>query len=176
MDYLQFLTQAVLYSIPAVILLITVYTVLKSFFRNEERKRMYELKMNTQKTSLPIRLQAYERMILLLERLAPNNLIWRVKKSGMSASALQAALLMEIRSEFDHNLSQQLYVSPSAWNMVKNSKEEIIKLINISHAHLKPKATAMDLSKAIFDNVMQMEHPPTYKAILYIKKEAHDFL
>src|ERR1700722_5013050 len=94
--------------LPAGLVLGAVYMLLKKFFDNEERRRFYELKANNQKISLPIRLQAYERMALLLERLSVNNLIVRVKKTGMSAADLQAALINEIRAEYDHNLSQQI--------------------------------------------------------------------
>src|SRR5687767_3540051 len=107
MNWSQFIMDVIKFTIPAALVVAAIYVLLKRFFENEERKRYYELRNNTQKTVLPIRLQAYERLALLLERLSVNNLILRVKKPGMSAADLMGALLQEIRAEFDHNLSQQ---------------------------------------------------------------------
>lgn len=175
-DFFDQIFQAIAYSIPALVVFFTTLYVLSNFFENEEKKRDYELRIKNRNTTLPIRLQAYERMILFLERITPNNLIFRVKQQGMTASDLETALLREIRTEFEHNLSQQLYLSPSTWQVVKNTKEEMIKLINLSYSKMSEDSTAMDLSKTIFDNLMQMESSPTQKAIMYIKKEAQQYL
>ncbi len=167
MDVLKF-------TIPAVLVVAAIYVLLKKFFENEERKRYYDFRNNTHKSILPIRLQAYERLALLLERLSVNNLILRVKKPGMSANDLMQSLLAEIRAEFDHNLSQQIYVSHEAWQYVYNGKEALVKLINLSYSSLPQGSSSMDLSKAIFENAMKEDYPATYKALLYIKKEAQE--
>ena len=149
-----------------------VYMLLNKFFDNEERRRYHELRANNQKISLPIRLQAYERLTLLLERLSINNLIVRVKKSGMSAADLQAALINEIRAEYDHNLSQQIYISNDAWANVVNAKESIIRQIHVCYSTLPSGASSLDLSKAIFESNMREEMPATFKSILVLKEEA----
>ncbi len=163
-------------TLPAIIVFLTVIMMLKRYFENESRKRMYELKQNNSKVSLPIRLQAYERLSIFLERISVNNLILRVKKTGMTASDLQVALLAEIRAEFDHNISQQIYITSETWNLIKNAKEEIIKIINMSYGAVPAEASALDLSKAVFDIVMRMDIQPTYKALAYLKTEAQDLL
>lgn len=175
-EFLNMVFEALTYALPSLIVFLLSIYMLNSFFRNEEQKREYEMRIQNRNAALPIRLQAYERMILFLERITPNNLIFRVKRKGMSASDLENALLSEIRKEFEHNLSQQLYLAPSTWQVVKNTKEEIIKLINLSYSKLPEKASALDLSKTIFDNLMQMEKSPTQHAILYIKREAQEYL
>ncbi|RYD81393.1 MAG: hypothetical protein EOP53_06495 [Sphingobacteriales bacterium] len=174
MSWTQFIMDVLKFTIPAALVVAAVYVLLQKFFENEEKKRYYELRNNTQKSILPIRLQAYERLTLLLERLSVNNLILRVKKPGMSAADLMGSLLSEIRAEFDHNLSQQIYISHEAWQYVTNGKEALIKLINISYSSLPQGASSMDLSKAIFENAMKEDYPATYKALLYIKKEAQE--
>ncbi|MGZ5243074.1 MAG: DUF7935 family protein [Bacteroidia bacterium] len=174
MNWTEFIMDVLKFTIPAVLVVAAMYILLKKFFENEEKKRYYELRNNTHKSILPIRLQAYERLTLLLERLSVNNLILRVKKPGMSAADLMQALLAEIRAEFDHNLSQQIYVSHEAWQYVSNGKEGLVKLINISYSTLPQGASSMDLSKAIFENAMKEDYPATYKALLYIKKEAQE--
>jgi hypothetical protein len=166
--------EVLLFTLPGLLVIGAVYMLLKKFFENEERKRYYELRINNQKSALPIRLQAYERLTLLLERLSVNNLIFRVKKPGMTAVDLQGALLAEIRAEFDHNVSQQIYVSNEVWQLTVNARESVAKLVNKSFSTLGGEATGMDLSKAIFENFMQEEIPPTYKALLYLKKEAQE--
>lgn len=174
MNWTQFIMDVLKFTIPAALVLLAMYVLLKKFFENEERKRYFELRNNTHKSILPIRLQAYERLALLLERLSVNNLILRVKKPGMSAADLMQALLAEIRAEFDHNLSQQIYVSHEAWQYVTNGKEGLVKLINLSYSSIPQGSSSMDLSKAIFENAMKEDYPATYKALLYIKKEAQE--
>jgi hypothetical protein len=149
-----------------------VYMLLKKFFENEERRRFYELRANNQKITLPIRLQAYERLTLLLERLSINNLIVRVKKPGMSAADLQAALVNEIRAEYDHNLSQQVYITNETWQMVTNAKEAVTRQVHVCYSSLPAGASSMDLSKAIFDVTMHEDMPATFKALIALKEEA----
>lgn len=171
MQVVTIILEIIKFVIPALIVFATVWIILKKYLDNEQRKRLYEIKISNQRTALPLRLQAYERLTLLLERLSVNNLIVRVKKQGMSSADLQAALLFEIRSEFDHNLAQQIYVSQDVWNQIKIAKEDLIKSINIAYASLGPDGTAMDLTKVIFDIYMKQEYPATFKALLYLKKE-----
>jgi hypothetical protein len=158
--------------IPAGLVLGAVYVVLRNFFTNEERKRFYDLKANNQKISLPVRLQAYERLTLLLERLSINNLIARVRKPGMSAADLQAALINEIRAEYDHNLSQQIYVSNDAWLGVVNAKESVTRQIHVCFSSLGGSATSVELSKALFENSMKEDISTTQKGLLFLKEEA----
>jgi hypothetical protein len=123
------------------------------------------------KIILPLRLQAYERIILFLERISPNNLIMRLNKPEMSSIQLQAALVKVIREEFEYNLSQQLYISFKAWELVKNAKEEAIKLINIASGKLPDTASSGELAKIILDLAMEKERLPLNEAIDEIKKE-----
>ena len=158
--------------IPAGLVLGAVYVVLRNFFANEERKRFYDLRVNNQKISLPIRLQAYERLALLLERLSINNLIFRVRKPGMSAADLQATLINEIRAEVDHNLSQQIYITNDAWQMVTNAKEAVARQIHVCFSALPAGATGVELSKLLFENSMSEDQASTQTALLYLKEEA----
>ena len=91
---------------------------------NKQKKRLLELKKDERKVITPIRLQAYERSTLFLERISPEALIPRVHKNGMSARQLQQEMLNDVRREFDHNLSQQMYMSDQVWMVIKKAKEE----------------------------------------------------
>jgi hypothetical protein len=124
-----------------------------------------------QKIILPLRLQAYERIILFLERISPNNMIMRLNKPEMSSFQLQSALIKTIREEFEYNLSQQLYISLKGWELVKNAKEETIKLINVASGKIPETASAGELVKIIFDLALEKNRLPVDVAIDEIKKE-----
>ena len=160
------------YTIPAIVVLITAVIAIKSFLSVEDRKRAYEIRLINQKAALPIRLQAYERLTLFLERIAPNSLIQRVRRRGMSANDLHLALIKDIRKEFEHNLSQQIYVSTGLWFLVSRAKEEMITLINRIAVNLPNGASEKVLSKDIFEYFMENEKSmPTLKALYKLKTE-----
>ena len=120
---------------------------------------------------LKLRLQAAERYVLYLERIAPHRIVMRLNKKGMSAKMLQSEMLRAIREEFDHNLSQQIYVSPVAWKLIKNAKEEMVKLINISSEKMDDGASSFELGKRIFEVASQVEKLPSEIAMDYLKEE-----
>ena len=159
--------------LPAGIVFLTAFFLIKKFIEREESKITLEVKKKNVEKVLPLRLQAYERIVLFLERVSPNSLIMRVHKPGMSAKLLQADLSKAIRDEFEHNMAQQIYVSLSAWEMTKSAKEETIKLINISASQIADNATGLELSEKIFELASQLERLPTDIALDYVKKEAH---
>lgn len=163
-------------TIPAFMVFLAGYLALRTLIKNETRRQKTELMFNTIKVSLPLRLQAYERLILLMERISPESVIVRVNKRGMFASDLQNALLGNIRAEWEHNLSQQLYVSNEAWEMVKNAKENVVKLINICSEKVAPNDSSFDLSKKILETYAELEINPTSLAIEFLKKEVKDIL
>ena len=161
---------AVRYFLPAVIVFLTAWYILKEFFKQENMKRQFQLLEEKQKISLPVRLQAYERIILLLERITPGSLVMRVHKPNLSVKQFQQLLAQSIRDEFDHNLSQQLYISIEAWEKVKGAKEEMLRQINTAAARLPEDATSTDLSKKILE--MSVDKSATRKALDYVKTEA----
>lgn len=126
---------------------------------------------STKDIFFPMQVDAAQRLVLFLERIAPNNLIMRLNNPGLPARAFQQLLLENIRSEYEHNLAQQIFISPDAWNLVKNSKEDLIKIINMAATNLPQTATCLDLSRAIFEITAQLKSQPTDRAILFIKSE-----
>ena len=158
-------------TIPALLVLLTAWLMLRNMIKNDQNKRRQELLLQGNKTLTPIRLQAYERVVLFLERISLESLIVRVSSPDMTASQLHTALLNTIRSEFEHNLSQQIYISPQAWEVVKSAKSNTIKTINNEAEKLPLKSTGMDLTKRLFDKVVEIEKEPTRVAINFIKEE-----
>lgn len=130
-----------------------------------------ELKKERQNAIFPSKLEAYQRVILLLERINPQSLIMRLHQPGLAAKQFQSSLLASIREEFDHNIAQQLFISTQAWDLVKKSKEETIKIINIAGREMKEDATANELSNKIFEIVAELEELPTEIAVKILKEE-----
>ena len=157
--------------IPAGLVLYAMFLTVKSFLGKEMESKLLDLKMRNSDTILPIRLQAYERVCLFLERITPNNLIRRVNDNNFSARQLQEVLLNEIRNEFNHNLSQQVYMSDESWNLVKNAMEEVVVVINASANDMAPEAKSIDLSKRIFESLMERNADSTSNALTFVKNE-----
>jgi hypothetical protein len=162
------------YILPSLVVFATMIYLVKAFLKIEENKKAVQLKIEAQKASLPVRMQAYERLVLLLERLQPAGQILRISLPGMNSASLHSALLQSIRDEYDHNLSQQLYVSSQAWELVKNSREEAIKLINTAGSMVSPDSTAADLARQILIQEIEESNAITGKAIEFLKKEARE--
>lgn len=160
-----------LMSIPALIVLITAWVLLKNLMTNDQDKRRQEIVLQNTKTIAPIKLHAYERLVLFLERISLESLLVRVSSPEMSAAQLHSALLTSIRSEFEHNLSQQIYMSPQSWEIIRNARSSTIKMINSEFEKLPANAPGMALSKLLLESVMQMEKEPTRVAIEFIKAE-----
>ena len=145
--------------------------VIRYYFSLKKYPQGSSVEVETQKILFPLRLQAYERIILFLERITPNNLIMRMNLSEMNVLQLQSALIRTIKEEFEYNLSQQLYISFQAWEMVKNAKEETIKLIHLAAGKLDPAAPSAELVRVILDMILQQETLPVNQALDEVKKE-----
>ncbi|HAP01931.1 MAG TPA: hypothetical protein DCQ93_08420 [Bacteroidetes bacterium] len=160
------------YTLPSIVVFLTAYFILKTYLQSEYEKKQLEVRIDNFKAALPIRLQAYERLALLLERISPNNLIHRVNKQGMNARDLQLALISNIRLEFEHNQAQQIYVSGATWMMIVQVKEEIVSIINRVAVDLPESATSKDLSRRILEYFINNEQSmPTQKALDVLKAE-----
>jgi hypothetical protein len=170
------LLEILKYILPALIVFFTCFYIINKFFKNEEEKRKLDIIVKNHKLITPIKLQAYERLILLLERISPESLIMRVNKSKMNCMDLQAELLNTIRAEFEHNFSQQLYISSKAWENIKNARGNMIKLINTVADSVDQKESSLKLSQGILEKVIDMKKTPTYDAIEFLKKEMQEVI
>lgn len=157
--------------IPAGLVLYAMYLIVKSFINSELDKKRIEVRGKSIETVLPNRLHAFERVILFLERISPNNLIVRLNNGSYTAKEFQQILLNEIREEYNHNVSQQLYMSEEVWDLVKSAKEDLIVTINDAVSNMPAEATGVDLSKMIFERTIQKEPDPIQHALLSVKRE-----
>ncbi len=171
---MEIVLQLALIIIPAGAVLLTTIYFLRRETSKEIQSMKIELKKSRQDFFLPSRVEAYQRAVLLMERIHPNSLVMRLHNPGLPAKALQAKFLDSIREEYDHNVAQQLFISPQAWQMVKNSKEETIKIINIAGNQMDVTSTGMDLSAKIFEIVAEIGQLPTEITVEYLKQELQE--
>src|SRR5690554_2096991 len=168
MEYIAYIIVAL---IPALAVVYIVDVFLKKQNEREITNLNVDLKKERQKFFLEPRMEAYQRIVLLLERINPQSLIMRFHDSKKSAIMLQTELLSNIRSEFDHNVAQQIFISTSAWEMVKKSKEETIKIINVAAQSLDEKANSTELSNKVFEIIGELDELPTEITIKLLKEE-----
>ena len=167
----QILFQIALIVVPAGAVLITAIYFLRRESEKEIHSVQLELKKERQKFFLPNRVDAYQRAILLMERIHPNSLVMRHNNPGSPAAGLQVKLLESIREEYEHNLAQQMYISNPTWDMVKKSKDETMKIINLAGQAMGPASNGMDLMTKIFEIVSEVGVLPTEIAVDALKKE-----
>jgi hypothetical protein len=159
------------YLAPSLLVFFTAWILIKKFLEREQRIKLIETKMAMQKDLLPLRLQAYERLTIYLERVSPNVLLLNQYEAGKTVQEFQSALIETLRTEFEHNFSQQIYVSEAIWTIIRNAKEEVARIINTSAAGLDAEAPAYQLSKAVFDTMLERQEFPTQKALSILKSE-----
>lgn len=123
-------------------------------------------------TVLPLQLQAYERLALFIERIRPQSLIGRVYQPVLSAVDMQIALVQTIKNEFDHNVTQQIYVSAAAWDAVKTLKEQTISIINQVASNLPADAPAKELNRQLLEVFLQAGESPADLTAQIINLEA----
>lgn len=170
------LTEILKFALPAVILLITVLVATSMVLKHHSlMNRVWQLagirKVNLEKTLL-LRLQAYERLVLLTERINPSQLLLRVNRPDISAAELNGMLIKEIRTEFEYNLTQQLYISSACWQLISRLKEETIALVNNAAGELPAEATGTDLARSVLERTAAAEPDPYQEALQVIKAEA----
>lgn len=168
---MDILAQVILFTIPALIVGAVAYLIIDKMLKAENNRRNFELQKQTASKMVPARLQAYERLVLLVERIMPESLLMRQSLKGLSPVQLQQALLKQIREEFEHNITQQLYVSNDAWVMTRNAKESIIQLINTCAAQTPMNASAVDFAKMIIETYNGIEKTPSGMALSVLKAE-----
>jgi hypothetical protein len=161
--------EVVLYAVPALITGMIAYYFFKEHTKNEDGRRRFLLHKDIQVNTLPIRLQAYERMALFLERITPSKLLIRVKPTSSDEDTYESLLVATIEQEFEHNLSQQIYVTDDCWNIIVAAKNATIQLIR--KAGLLEKTGTSDKLREVILTEMMDKRAPSDAALSYIKKE-----
>lgn len=157
--------------LPCVTVLLIAYWLINRPIKLEKLKLEAEADMSNYKVIAPIRLSAYERLVLFLERTSPDEIFNREMESDMSSFELQIKLLRVIREEFEHNVSQQVYVSPQAWQAVVDAKNNVMQLINICATQVNATDKAINLAQTIIKTYNEVTQTPTKSAIQLLKNE-----
>jgi hypothetical protein len=166
------LVESLAYTLPAGIMALVFWYALKSFIAQQNQEKKFALLANKKKESLPIQLQAYERMLLFCERINPVKMLLRIKPISENANDYLQLLINNIEQEFEHNLVQQLYVSKETWMAIIAAKTAIInKLKQVSETS----NSANDLRENVLIDYSKTL-PPTETAIDFIKNEVKQLL
>lgn len=158
--------------LPSLVVFLTAFYLVRKFLESESQRRVIALKKSKDDVVMPVKLQAYERLVIFMERISPENSVLRLHRNGQFASAFRVELIKSIQEEYEHNLSQQVYVSNAVWALVKNGKEEMINLITRAANEIHPSAPASDLATKLFEYASKLDPVPTKAAIEGLKKEA----
>ncbi len=170
--WLSVILEIVKLTIPALIVFFTVRSMLKQYFAHQQNAEMIKMQKGKQEHTLPLRLQAYERLSLFCERISLSSLILRTRQEGMNAAQLRIALMMAIQQEFEHNITQQVYVSDQLWQIIKLSRDDAVQVITQATEAVDLKDDARKLAEAIMQLDSQREMAASDKALVAIKKEA----
>lgn len=150
MDFVWYIIGSVLI---AVVVLLTAWISVRLFLDNDRKKRLLELKYDSKSLVTPLRIQAYERLALFLERIDLNQLLLRLNTADLNSEQLKSLLIANIRAEYEHNLSQQIFVSSEVWARIVRTKEETIKLINLSAAKTSTEASGINLATVLLEQI-----------------------
>ncbi|MBL7796365.1 MAG: hypothetical protein JNJ90_07680 [Saprospiraceae bacterium] len=161
------------FTIPGLIVFFTAYFLLKLLLDERQRVDRMLLQQDAQKITLPLRIQAYERLTLLCDRVSLPNTLLRIRTPGMKVGDLTGALLLSISQEFEHNTSQQLYVSETLWRIITLAREQTLMLVTKAAEDLDSNTDAEELVKRIFSLLEEQEGPtPLHRALVAIRMEA----
>lgn len=163
--------QLFAYLLPAVVTGAIAFYFFRLHTKNEEGRRRFLLHKDSQKDTLPIRLQAYERMVLFLERISINSLVVRVAPKSKDKTDYENLLIKQVETEFDHNLSQQIYMSEECWNIIKAAKNATIQIIR--SAGMSETDSPDKLREDILNQTMEKQSPSA-TALAFVKKEVGD--
>lgn len=171
MKWWEVVLEIIKVTVPALIVFLTVYFLIKQYFEKEYNMRALEVHQNSKESVLPLKLQAYERLVLFSERIRVENLINRLVGLETTPDFLKSAMIVSIQQEFEHNISQQVYVSNSLWKIIGLAKNQTINIITKTHNALPADATTEDFKMILLHHMDNIENP-LETALTAIKKEA----
>lgn len=153
----KFIIISILFVLVVAIVCFCFVKIVKEFVLNEQKKTILEIQKiseaEVRKTLTPIQLQAYERLVLFLERIKPDNIVKRCFQAGMNARLLKDVMIKNINDEYEHNLSQQLYVSSECWLRIKNAKEDIINTLNVLTTTIDENTSPTSFAGEVFEHL-----------------------
>jgi len=168
------IVELLFYTLPALITGGVAYYFFLTFTRNEESKRTFLLRRSSQKSALPLRLQAYERMTLYMERISLTKLLIRITPISSDKNDYANLLIGHIDQEFEHNLTQQIYMSDECWTIITTAKNATTQIIRVT-ARKEDVTDADSLRQSILNDLLEKQSPSN-AALAFIKDEVQSFL
>jgi hypothetical protein len=170
--WIEAILEIVKLTIPALIVFFTIDRLMRQYLGHQLQLQYNETRKRGQDITTPLRLQAYERLSLLCERIDLPSLILRVRPEGIKAGEYRLALLLAIQQEYEHNITQQVYVSAQLWEIIKIARDDNMQVIEHALAQVPANEEARKLAEAILQVLLQRGESATQKAQLAIKREA----
>lgn len=166
--------ELLFYVLPSLITGGVAYYFFSMFTKNEENRRYYNLRKENQKDALPLRLQAYERMTLFLERIEPSKVLTRIAPTSSDKASYANFVVAQIDQEFEHNLTQQIYISDKCWNIILTAKNATIQMIR--KAAIDPEIADADVLRQTILKDLFDKASPSSAALAFLKNEVKEIL
>lgn len=173
MNIENFLVQVAVIACGGILIVAAAYFLVKKDIQLYFKLKQSATQNTPQAALLPLRLQAHERLILFIDRINPSNLLLRLHQPGLNLVALQTLALKEINSEYQHNITQQLYINTLTWKVIQQLKEDTVVMLNTAVQGLPPTAEGIDLSRKILQHLSTIANNPFELATQLLKKEIH---
>ena len=170
--WLTAILEIIKLTIPALIVFWTVNTLLRRFLEGQQQLKALEVREKQQQTTIPLKLQALERLSLFCERISVPNLLLRINDPGGGTQAYKVALMLAIQHEFEHNITQQVYVSQQLWSIIKAARDDTVSFIDVVADKLEEQANVVEFRQALLSYHAGRETSGLDTALLAIKKEA----
>jgi len=162
------------YTIAGIGTVYIAFYLFKPYLDRSNNLQLVDLKKSINQQTLPLRLQAYERLVLFTDRINPANMLIRLSGNGYSAAELQSIIINEVRTEYQHNVTQQIYVSERAWAVIKRIKDDTLSVVNSAIKALPADATGLDLGRMILNHLSRLEDNPYDVATDMVRKDLED--
>ena len=169
---MQTILEIIKYTLPGLIVFAAVYYILRQYLSSQYELKRLEIKSNYTHQAIPIKLQAYERLLLFCDRISIPSLLLRLKSKEMNADQLKTAMIISVQKEYEHNMAQQLYTSHKLWEILTLVKNDIISIISDAGSSVGPQASSQDLSAALMNQLRTQKKSPEHVGIQAIKEEA----
>jgi hypothetical protein len=173
MDLSKFLLNTATLALAGSITVVVAYYLVRNDIMSFLKSRKEVAQPGSKADFLNLRLQAHERMIIFVDRINPSNLLLRLHQSGIETAALQIIAVNEIKTEFQHNITQQLYLEPTTWKVLQQLKDDTITMINNAVKNLPTDASGLELSKRVLNHMSEIEENPYELTIGLIKQDIH---
>jgi hypothetical protein len=174
MNLSSFLQDIAKYTIAGAGVVWIAFYLIKPYLDRDEKIQLLEFRKTLSNQTMPLRLQAYERLVLFIERINPANMLIRLNATAFTAVELQNLVVEDIRSEYQHNITQQIYVSGRAWGVVKLVKDDTLNIVANAVKSLPADASGLDLSKTLLGYLSQLEDNPYDVAAARLRKDLEE--